>query len=169
MPLQDTDFFIVERADVQYRMTADQLQTFLRAGSLVADLAERDALTPLPGQRVYVTDATADPEVDAGGALYVWNGTEFRGVAADESFDVVVAPTDLSYTPGATQGTVNSGTGTSAIIPAVTDTNAGLATPQMLVDSHPAATTAGTTASNPVAIDAAQQISFSISGLAPLP
>lgn len=44
--------------------------------------------------------------------------------------------TNLTYTASPTQGTVLSDTGTDAIIPTVTATNAGLATPDMLADSH---------------------------------
>lgn len=53
--------------------------------------------------------------------------------------------TNLTYTPSATNGTVVSDTGTDAVIPGVTVTNAGLATPAMLTNSHvPVTTTAGT-------------------------
>jgi hypothetical protein len=53
--------------------------------------------------------------------------------------------TNLTYTASPTQGTVLSDTGTDAIIPSVTVTDAGLATPSLLANSHvPVTTTAGT-------------------------
>lgn len=53
--------------------------------------------------------------------------------------------TNLTYTASPTQGTVLSDTGTDAIIPSVTVTDAGLATPSLLTNSHvPVTTLAGT-------------------------
>lgn len=49
--------------------------------------------------------------------------------------------TNLTYTASATNGTVVSDTGTDAVIPAVTFTNAGLATPAILANSHEPVTT----------------------------
>lgn len=52
--------------------------------------------------------------------------------------------TNLTYTPSATNGTIVSDTGTDAVIPSVTLTNAGLATPTMFTNSHvPVTTVAG--------------------------
>jgi hypothetical protein len=49
--------------------------------------------------------------------------------------------TNLGYTPAITQGTVTSSSGANAILPVVNSTNAGLATPIMLANTHPAAST----------------------------
>jgi hypothetical protein len=49
--------------------------------------------------------------------------------------------TNLSYTASPTNGIVVSDTGNDATIPLVTATNAGLATPLMLANDHPAMTT----------------------------
>ncbi len=168
--LTNTDIFIVERGGVQYQMTAEQIKTFVRANFIVADIAARDALTLETGNEVYVVDATADPDVDAGGAKYLFDGTNFITLAEDEEFNMTIAPTDLGYTPSATNGLITSSAGTDAVIPAVTATNAGLATPAMLANSHIAATSAATAATNPVTVDGAgQAVGFSISQLAALP
>ena len=170
MSLQSSDLFIVERGGVQYKMDADQLKTFVRVSYIVADIAARDALSVGAGTRVLVQDASADSTVDSGFAVYWYDGTSYIKTAEGESLDVTVAPTNLGYTPASNQGTVTSSTGTNAVIPAVDGTNAGLATPTMFNNTHPAANTAGTAATNPVAINAGtQQISFSISGLSSLP
>lgn len=57
----------------------------------VANLDERDAIVGLiPGDKVYVSDATGDPSVKKGGATYVYksDGT-WRKDAEDESMDQV--------------------------------------------------------------------------------
>jgi len=170
MALVISDIFIVERGGVQYKMTADQLTAFLRTNYLAADITARDALTLISGDEVYVVDATADTTVDAGGAKYIYDGANFIKTAEDESFDVSVAPTDLAYTPSPTNGLVTSSTGTDATIPAVNATNAGLATPAMLADSHAKANAALTPTSNPVTVDATTQaVGFSIGALVALP
>lgn len=167
--LTNTDLFIVERGGIEYQMDAAQLQTFVQANFIAADIAARDALTLVAGQEVYVVDATADATVGAGGAKYIFDGAAFIKIAEDESFDVAISPTNLGYTPSPTNGLVTSDTGTDATIPAVTATNAGLATPAMLNATHDAATAALTPATNPVTVDAGQAVGFSISQLAPLP
>ena len=169
MALTSGDLFIVERSGVQYKMNADQLQTFVRANTLVADITARDALTVVTGHRVYVLDASGDATVDAGGAFYVWDGTAYQKIAEDESFDVTIAPTDLGYTPSPTNGLITSSTGTDATIPVVNSTNAGLATPAMFNNSHVAASSAGTSSTNPVTVNGSQQVGFSISNLSALP
>ena len=169
MALVGTDLFIVERGGVEYKMDADQLSAFLQTNFIAADITARDALTLEAGDEVYVVDATADATVDAGGAKYIYDGTNFLKIAEDEGFDVAVAPTNLSYTPSPTNGLVTSSTGTDATIPVVNATNAGLATPAMLADSHVAASSALTATTNPITVDGSQAIGFSISQLAALP
>ena len=168
MALLDTDLLIVERGGTRYQMAASLVKAFVQANFIVADIAARDALTVAAGDEVYVVDATADATVDAGGAKYIYDGAAFLKVAEDESFDVTIAPTDLAYTPSATNGLLTSSTGADATIPAVTAALAGLATPDMLTNSHEAATAALTPTTNPVTVTG-QAIGFSIAQLAPLP
>lgn len=169
MALTSTDLFIVERGGVQYKMDADQLKTFVQANYIAADITARDALTLDTGDEVYVVDASADGTVTAGGAKYIWDGSAFIKMAEDESFDVAIAPTDLAYTPSPTNGLVTSSTGTDATVPAVDATNAGLATPAMFTNSHVAASSALTAATNPVTVDGSQAVGFSITQLSALP
>jgi len=69
---------------------------------VVADIAARNALTGLsPGDQAYVTDASADATVDAGAALYVYDGAAWNKIAEFESLDLSVqnfADTDLTLT-----------------------------------------------------------------------
>lgn len=169
MALQSTDLFAIERGGVSYKMDADQLKAFLQANFIAADITARDALTLDAGDEVYVVDATDDATVDAGGAKYIWDGAAFLKIAEDESFDVTIAPTDLAYTPSPTNGLITSSTGTDATLPVVDATNAGLATPLMLANSHVAATAALTATTNPITVDGSQAIGFSIGQLSPLP
>lgn len=77
------------------------------------------------------------------------NGTTYPANTAVETIlsaiSTYAGTTNLTYTPSATNGTIVSDTGTDAIIPSVTVTDAGLATPSLLANSHvPVTTTAGT-------------------------
>ena len=75
----------------------DALDTLTSIGA--ADIAARDALTVQPGDLVYVMDASADPTVDAGAALYRRNdaNTGYDKLTEFESLDVsVAAPTQLA-------------------------------------------------------------------------
>lgn len=173
MALTSTDLFIVERAGVQYHMTADQIVAFLGvpADETAADITARNALTGLiAGTRVFVTDATADATVDAGWAIYRWDGAAFAKIQEQESMDVVVTGAALGYTAAPNQGTVTNTVGTDAIIPLADATNAGLMSPQQFTDSHVPAVTGLTAATNPVVIDAAtQSLTFNIAQLTALP
>lgn len=171
MALQNTDLFLVVRGGVNYKMSADQIKQFLGTNFIAANIVDRDALIPSLsiGDEVYVVDATGDPTITVGGAKYVWDGTSFLKVAEDESFDVTIAPTNLGYTSSPSQGLVTSSTGTDAILPLVDGTNAGLASPQMFVNSHVPVTTAGTTQTNPINVDANQVLSFNVDALLALP
>ncbi len=56
-------------------------------------IADRDALTGMiPGDRVFVTDATGDPTVRTGSATYIWLPTlNWRKLNEDESMDLVLS------------------------------------------------------------------------------
>ena len=123
MALQNSDLFIVERAGERYNMTADQIADFVGAvrDFTAPDLAGRDALTdPFVGDRIFVTDASADPDVDAGWAIYRLQSVGpnvYEKVQEQESMDVLIS-VDLGYTAGATSGTITNTAGASAVIPA---------------------------------------------------
>jgi hypothetical protein len=185
MALTNTDLFIVERAGVQYKMTAQQLADFNGAVHeyTANTIGERDAgtLSPTPpggglkvGDRVFVVDASADLTVTADWAVYRVGSTGpivYDKIQEKESLDQVVSGGgNLSYTPSPTNGVVTNSGGTDATIPLATDTNAGLASPAMFNAVHLAASAGGTAASNPVAVNGGTQvITFNITSLTSLP
>lgn len=174
MALLDTDLFIVERSGVQYQMAADQIADFVGAvrDFTATDITARDALTGLnAGDRVFVTDASSEADVDAGWAVYRYDGSAFEKIQEQESMDLTIsASTNLGYTVSAASGTITNDTGTDAVIPLVDGTNAGLASPAMFTNSHVAATSGLTAATNPVNINAGTQVAtFGITQLDALP
>ncbi len=192
MPLQGSDYFIIERGGSVYHTLGSDILAYIQAniGSTqfeVANIAARNALTGLTvGDRVFVIDATGDATVTSGWAIYVWRGSAFTKIAEQEGLDVVVGGANLSYTPSPTQGVVVSSTGDDAIIPAANGTNAGLMVPAQVdklahvsvsqpVDldametaSHAAVTLAGSTNTNPLT-RSGQSLGFSISQLTAAP
>jgi hypothetical protein len=71
---------------------------------IVADIAERNALTPTYAQYVYVIDATADTTVASGGATYLYNtvGPVWIKISEAESMDVVLDWEDIQNGPSST-------------------------------------------------------------------
>ncbi len=192
MPLQGSDYFIIERGGSVYHTLGSDILAYIQAniGSTqfeVPNITARNALTGLTvGDRVFVIDATGDATVTSGWAIYVWRGSAFTKIAEQEGLDVVVGGANLSYTPSPTQGVVVSSTGDDAIIPAANGTNAGLMVPAQVdklahvsvsqpVDldametaSHAAVTLAGSTNTNPLT-RSGQSLGFSISQLTAAP
>lgn len=175
MALQNTDLFIVERSGIQYKMTADQIADFIGAvrDFTVADITARDALTDTKvGDRVFVVDASGDSTVTSGYATYRVDSTtplSFTKLSEQESMDLVInTPSNLGYTAAPNQGSITNDNGSGAIIPVVNATNAGLATPAMLANSHEAATVGLTSATNPINISG-QELTFGIDQLTALP
>lgn len=70
---------------------------------MVADIAARDALAPTGSWQVFVRDATGDPTVGAGGAMYLWDTANSAWVKTMESESL-----DIALTWGALQGKPNS-------------------------------------------------------------
>lgn len=173
--LQSNDLFIVERGGVQFQMTADQIAEFVGAVNdyTAADISERDSLTGLKvGDRVFVSDATADSTVNSGWAVYRAQSIGpivYEKIQEQESLDVSVSGSNLGYTPSAGQGTITNSGGDDAVIPLADATNAGLASPAMFNNSHVAATSGLTSATNPVNVSGSQSITFSVTQLDPLP
>jgi hypothetical protein len=192
MPLQGSDYFIIERGGSVYHTLGSDILAYIQAniGSTqfeVPNIATRNALTGLTvGDRVFVIDATGDATVSSGWAIYVWRGSAFTKVAEQEGLDVVIGGANLSYTASPTQGVVVSSTGDDATIPAANSTNAGLMLPAQVnklaqvtvtqpVDldaietaSHAAVTLAGSTNTNPLT-RSGQSLGFSISQLTAAP
>lgn len=77
---------------------------------IVATIAERDALTLTQNTFVLVTDASADPTVDAGAALYVWNKdtSAYTKIAEYESMDVTISWNDIQGKPTSTPAAIDN-------------------------------------------------------------
>ena len=180
MALQNTDLLLVERGGTQFHMTANQIAEFfgIVEDHTATDIADRDAnysASPAVkvGDRVFVADASGDPDVASGWAIYRVASlapAAYNKVQEQESLDIVIPPTNLGYTASPTGGTVTSSSGNDVTLPVVDATNAGLATPDMLAKTHVAATAGLTPTNNPIVIDPATQVAtFSIAQLSPLP
>lgn len=189
MPLTNTDIFIVLRGGVQYKMTATQLREFVGATSdynsatkttldagTITDGESNDIATELlnVGDRVFVGDASADPDVDSGWAVYrvmTLAPLVYEKIQEQESLDMVIdATTDLSLARDATSATVQSSSGTNAIIPLADSTNAGLMSPDALSKVHVHAIAAGTNQTNFISVDpVTQAINLDDTNILPLP
>lgn len=77
---------------------------------IVADIAARDALVLDANAFVLVLDASADPTVTAGAALYVYqlSTTTFIKVAEYESLDVIVKWADIQGRPTSTVAQIDA-------------------------------------------------------------
>lgn len=192
MAFQGSDNIAIQRGGTMYRVVGSDILDYILAnlGSSqyqVADIAARNALTNMTiGDTVFVVDASADATVSTGWAIYRWMGAAYTKIAEEESLEITAGGANLSYTAAPTQGTVVSSSGDDAIIPAVDNTNAGLALPahKAKLDylsvtaatdldairgaSHAAATLAGTTNTNPLTLSG-QSLGFSISQLSAAP
>ena len=182
MAIQNTDLLIIERGGVQYNLTTGEFADFIGA---VKDLTATsysnmlagtfiDGATPKVGDKVFIGDATGDPDVDAGYAGYrikTLSPITVDKVYEQESMDITVtAQTDLSVTRNAAGVTVVSSTGTDAVIPLADNTNAGLMSPAAFNSVHDPASAGLTAATNPVVINSAsQEVTFNITQLDPLP
>jgi len=177
MALQNTDLFIVERSGVQYQMTANQIADFVGAvrDYTVADISARDALTGLSvGDRVFVTDASSEADVDTGWAIYRLASTSpdvYEKIQEQESMDITVsAATNLGTTITAASITVTNDTGTDAVIPLADGTNAGLMPPAAFTAIHDPASAGLTAGTNPVVVNGGtQEVTFNITQLDALP
>lgn len=119
MALQVSDLFLVERAGVQYQMTANQIADFVGAvrDFTVADIAARNLLIGLKvGDRVFVTNATADSTVTSGWAVYRVASIApivYQKIQEQESMDIVIAthnPASAGLTPQSNPIVVNAST-----------------------------------------------------------
>lgn len=77
---------------------------------VVADIAERDLLTLTVNTVVLVKDASADPTVTSGAALYIYEASldTFSKIAEYESMDVVLSWTNITGRPTSTPGQIDA-------------------------------------------------------------
>ena len=193
MALQSSDNFVISRAGTLYRLSGSDVLAFIAANVgtsefEVADLTARNALSNCSiGDRIFVTDASADANVTSGWAIYIYRSPGvFTRIAEEEGLDVVAGAANLGYTAGASQGIVTSSSGTDATLPAADGTNAGLMLPAQFTKlgyltatgainldnlasaSHAAVTVGGTAATNPIEVTG-QVLSFNIAALTSAP
>jgi hypothetical protein len=182
MALLNTDLFLVERAGVQYKMTSDQLSSFVGAVKDITATTYANMLagifvggaTAKVGDRVFISDATGDITVSSGWAIYRLSSVSpvvVDKIQEQESMDLIItSSTNLGTIVSGSSVTITSDNGTDAIIPLVSSTLAGLASPSMFSNEHVKAVSGLTTASNPVNVNATTQaITFGITQLTALP
>lgn len=77
---------------------------------IVADIAERDALSPTRKMHVYVQNASADTTVNSGGATYLYNTTNnsWIKISEAESLDVVLNWSALQGGPSSTPAQIDT-------------------------------------------------------------
>lgn len=180
MTLQNTDILYVERGGVPYKLNASELNEFINAGQDLTALTFADLQSGTfiggaaaeIGNKVFINDASGDPTVDAGFAIYRISSISpllFDKIQEGESLDITINPSNLSYTPQPAGGLVDNTNGDGFSIPLADATNAGLMSPTQVGNSHPKAFANNPTA-NPIIVDPnTQEITFSISQLAELP
>jgi len=82
---------------------------------IAANIAARDALALTQNTMVVVTDASADPTVTAGAALYIWDNTAaaYSKLSEFESLDVTVTWGAIVGAPTATPAQLDTAVGQS--------------------------------------------------------
>jgi hypothetical protein len=90
---------VIDQSDVQGMIDSDIAA--LSAIEVVADIAERDALVLSANSQVMVLDATADTNVDAGAATYIYRNSDdsWTKISEFESLDVVMNWADIVGRP----------------------------------------------------------------------
>ena len=100
----------------------------------VPNIQDRDALSPASNAMVLVTDATGDPSVQGGGALYFYDAAQsaYTKVAEYESMDLVLQWANISGRPGALPGDIDAAVAEAhshankAVLDALGDASGGL-------------------------------------------
>jgi len=77
---------------------------------IVANITERNALTPTAPIYVYVIDATGDTTVTSGGATYLYNPstTSWIKISESEALDAVVAWANITGKPSSSPAQIDS-------------------------------------------------------------
>lgn len=99
---------VITEGDVDAAIDArlNNLSSFI----IVADIAERDALTWTANGKVYVEDATDDPTVDSGGAEYIYKVATQTYIKATEaeSLDMIVDWFNIQNRPASTPAQIDA-------------------------------------------------------------
>lgn len=90
---------IIDESDIQAMISASLAGA--TAPEFVADIAARDALTPISSVFAFVLDATGDPTVANGSAMYIYRVSESSWIKIYEyeSLDLAVSWSALSGKP----------------------------------------------------------------------
>jgi len=125
--LTTTDKTTFVAAINEIKSTVDALGT---TEHTAVDITARDAVTDLVvGDKIFVTDATADATVNTGWAIYrvqsVWPNLFFK-VAEQESLDVAIVANLTAWAVTWTTYEVAISTGTNVVLPWATAVNAWL-------------------------------------------
>jgi len=105
---------IIDEADIQAMI--DAAVAGITGGlTIVATLADRDALTTQPGMYVLVRDASADPTVTSGAASYAWDNanTTWVKLTEYESLDLTLDWASLTGKPASTPAAIDAAVGQS--------------------------------------------------------
>lgn len=105
-----TQVFMSDGVSVETRVNTLERALAANTTTRFADTIEaRDQLTGMiPGDRVFVIDATGDPTVDKGGATYIWMpGLTWRKLSEEEGMDVVLSWDRLEDKPASTVGDID--------------------------------------------------------------
>lgn len=93
-----------QEVDIAIAAAVSAASTMVR----VADIADRDDLTPAGNLLVLVTDASADATVAGGAASYFWDGATWTKVTEFESLDVVQTWAALQNKPTSTVAAIDA-------------------------------------------------------------
>ena len=118
------EVYVVNSAGDAYRKTpgTTEIQALIDASvagisgtEIVADITERNELALTANAMVLVEDASADPTVDTGAALYTYkhSSTSFNKIAEYESLDVVLSWSAITGKPTSTPAAIDAAVGNS--------------------------------------------------------
>lgn len=85
--------------DVNGKVPTTQIPATYKEAEVVADITARDALTAFSGLHALVIDATADPSIEAGGAEYVYDGSNWQKISEFNDLDLVINWADIQNKP----------------------------------------------------------------------
>jgi hypothetical protein len=115
------ELYVVNSSGVVRRMPTDadittKINTALAGANelqVVADIAARNALTPVTNVQVLVKNATADPLVNSGAATYVYEfaTTTWTKISEFESLDVTLNWSSISGKPTSSAAAIDGAVG----------------------------------------------------------
>lgn len=146
-----TDNSTIKSALQQIETALENIPT--KKQDVVNTYANLPSVNQQPGDVAFVQDATGDPTVETGAAMYIYDGTDWKKVAELGVIDIV---TDLGVTNITTTTLdITSSTGDDATIPAATTTAAGVMTAAQVqaIAALQAASHAAVTVSDGATID----------------